>query len=53
MIREEETSVKPLSFVHAADLHLGYTQYNLDVRCEDFNAAFRELVDKTIELKPD
>jgi DNA repair exonuclease SbcCD nuclease subunit len=27
-------------------------QYNLDVRREDFNAAFRELVDKTIELKP-
>jgi len=45
--------MKPLSFVHAADLHLGYAQYNLDVRREDFNAAFQELVDKTIELKPD
>lgn len=45
--------MKPFSFVHAADLHLGYVQYNLDVRREDFNAAFRELVDKTIELKPD
>jgi len=45
--------VKPFSFVHAADLHLGYAQYNLDVRREDFNAAFQELVDKTIELKPD
>jgi len=45
--------MKPFSFVHAADLHLGYAQYNLDVRCEDFNAAFRELVDKTIALKPD
>ncbi len=45
--------MKPFSFVHAADLHLGYTQYNLDARREDFNAAFRELVDKTIELKPD
>ncbi|MFQ5999263.1 MAG: exonuclease SbcCD subunit D [Candidatus Bathyarchaeia archaeon] len=45
--------MKPFSFVHAADLHLGYMQYNLDVRRQDFNAAFRELVDKTIELNPD
>ncbi|MDH5701249.1 MAG: DNA repair exonuclease [Candidatus Bathyarchaeota archaeon] len=45
--------MKPFSFVHAADLHLGYAQYNLDVRREDFNVAFREMVDKTIELKPD
>jgi len=36
-----------------ADLHLGYAQYNLDVRREDFDNAFREIVDKTIELKPD
>ena len=45
--------MKPFSFVHAADLHLGYAQYNLDARREDFNAAFREVVDKTIELRPD
>jgi DNA repair exonuclease SbcCD nuclease subunit len=45
--------MKPFSFVHAADLHLGYAQYNLDVRRKDFNNAFGELVDKTIELKPD
>jgi len=45
--------VKPFSFVHVADLHLGYAQYNLDVRREDFDAAFREVVDKTIELRPD
>jgi len=45
--------VKPFSFVHVADLHLGYAQYNLDVRREDFENAFREVVDKTIELKPD
>ncbi len=45
--------MKPFCFVHAADLHLGYTQYNLDVRREDFNTVFQELVDKTIELKPD
>ena len=45
--------MKPFSFVHAADMHLGYAQYNLDVRREDFNAAFQEVVDKTIELRPD
>lgn len=32
---------------------MGYTQYNLEVRREDFNRAFKEIVDKTIELKPD
>jgi DNA repair exonuclease SbcCD nuclease subunit len=45
--------MKPFSFVHVADLHLGYTQYNSDARREDFNAAFREVVDKTVELKPE
>ncbi len=45
--------MKPFSFVHAADLHLGYAQYNLEARREDFDAAFREVVDKTIEIKPD
>jgi len=45
--------MKPFSFVHAADLHLGYAQYNLDVRRRDFNNVFGELVDKTIELEPD
>ncbi len=45
--------MKPFSFVHVADLHLGYAQYNLDVRRQDFDNAFKEVVDKTIELKPD
>jgi len=45
--------LKPFSFVHVADLHLGYEQYNLAVRREDFDRAFSEVVDKTIELKPD
>ncbi len=45
--------MKAFSFVHAADLHLGYSQYGLEVRRQDFSAAFTELVDKTIELKPD
>jgi exonuclease SbcD len=45
--------LKPFSFVHAADLHLGYSQYGLEVRREDFDRAFQELVDKTVELRPD
>ena len=40
------------SFVHVADIHLGYEQYNLSERLEDFDRAFTEVVDKTIELKP-
>ena len=45
--------MRAFSFVHAADLHLGYSQYGLEARREDFDRAFQELVDKTIELKPD
>jgi DNA repair exonuclease SbcCD nuclease subunit len=32
---------------------LGYTQYNLEVRREDFSRAFTEVVDNTLELQPD
>ncbi|HUK85256.1 MAG TPA: DNA repair exonuclease [Candidatus Acidoferrum sp.] len=45
--------MKPFSFIHAADLHLGYSQYGLEARRLDFDNAFKEVVDKTIELKPD
>jgi exonuclease SbcD len=45
--------LKAFSFVHAADLHLGYAQYGLEVRRQDFDDAFNELVQKTMELKPD
>jgi len=45
--------LKAFSFVHAADLHLGYSQYGLEARREDFDKAFQELVDKTIALKSD
>ena len=45
--------MRAFSFVHAADLHLGYSQYGLEARREDFDRAFQELVNKTIELKPD
>ncbi len=45
--------MKAFSFVHVSDLHLGYAQYGLEVRRQDFDNAFSELVDKAIELKPD
>ncbi len=45
--------MKAFSFVHAADLHLGYSQYGLEARREDFDRVFQELVDKAIELRPD
>ena len=45
--------MKPFRFVHASDLHLGYAQYGLEARRQDFDFAFRELVEKTIDLKPD
>jgi exonuclease SbcD len=45
--------LKAFSFVHASDLHLGYAQYGFEARRQDFDNAFAEIVDKTIELKPD
>jgi DNA repair protein SbcD/Mre11 len=45
--------LKSFNFVHAADLHLGYAQYGLEVRRQDFDNAFAELVDKTLDLKPE
>jgi len=45
--------LKAFSFIHAADLHLGYSQYGLEARRADFDKAFTELVDKAIELNPD
>ncbi len=44
--------LKEFSFVHVADVHLGYEQYNLSERREDFDKAFTEVVDKTLKLKP-
>jgi DNA repair exonuclease SbcCD nuclease subunit len=45
--------LKAFSFVHASDLHLGYSQYGLEARRQDFDNAFAEIVEKAIELKPD
>ena len=45
--------MKSFSFIHTADLHLGYQQYGLETRREDFDRVFEELVGRAIELKPD
>jgi DNA repair exonuclease SbcCD nuclease subunit len=45
--------LKAFSFVHVSDLHLGYSQYGLEVRRQDSDNVFAELVDKVVELKPD
>jgi exonuclease SbcD len=34
-------------------LHLGYSQYGLETRREDFEKTFEELVEKTMKMKPD
>ncbi|WP_456475285.1 metallophosphoesterase family protein [Candidatus Pyrohabitans sp.] len=38
-----------MRFAHLADTHLGYRQYNLDEREEDFYAVFDEAVDRIID----
>ncbi|WP_459201193.1 DNA repair exonuclease [Methanococcus sp. CF] len=42
-----------MQFVHMADNHLGYRQYNLDERENDIYESFLECIDKIIEIKPD
>lgn len=42
-----------MRFAHIADTHLGYRQYNLDEREEDFYAAFHEAVEKIIDARCD
>jgi DNA repair exonuclease SbcCD nuclease subunit len=38
-----------MKFIHAADIHLGYQQYNNHERFKDFGIAFQEIVDCAIE----
>ena len=42
-----------MQFVHISDNHLGYKQYNSDKREEDFYEAFKQCIDKILEIKPD
>ncbi|GHO69429.1 DNA repair protein [Ktedonobacter sp. SOSP1-52] len=41
------------SFIHCADTHLGYEQYGVRERFNDFTWAFWELVDEAIERRVD
>jgi len=40
-------------FAHISDTHLGFRQYNLDEREEDFYESFREAIDAIIEERVD
>ena len=42
-----------MKFIHAADLHLGYRQYGLAERFNDFSRVFRHIVDQAIEQQVD
>jgi len=42
-----------MRIAHISDTHLGYRQYNLDERENDFYEAFNEAVDKAIEERAD
>jgi DNA repair exonuclease SbcCD nuclease subunit len=34
-----------MNFIHTADLHLGYRQYELDQRFRDFGSSFLKVVE--------
>lgn len=42
-----------LKFLHAADIHLGYQQYGLDERYDDFVDAFRWVIDTALNERVD
>jgi len=42
-----------MRFAHLSDTHLGYRQFNLDEREEDFYNAFQEAVESMVEEKVD
>lgn len=42
-----------MRIAHISDTHLGYRQYNLDERENDFYEAFNEAIDKAIEERAD
>jgi len=43
----------PTNFVHAADIHLGKRQYDLDERFRDFASTFLKVAEYAIEVKAD
>lgn len=42
-----------MRIAHVSDTHLGYKQYNLDIREQDFYDAFHQVIDKCLEERVD
>ena len=42
-----------IRFIHVADIHLGYEQYNLVPRANDFTAAYLKMVEHAIDARAD
>lgn len=42
-----------IKFLHAADIHLGYQQYGLEQRYDDFSDAFRWVIDTALDERVD
>lgn len=40
-------------FIHASDIHLGYEQYNLAARADDFTRAYLGMVEYAIDVRAD
>ena len=47
------TGQKPVRFFHMADAHVGYRQYGLEARSQDFANAFAYVMNRAIVEKPD
>ncbi len=43
----------PITFLHLADVHLGYQQYQSDERLKDFSRVFRQAIDDAIVRQVD
>ena len=45
--------MQPIKYIHMADTHLGFQQYNLPERKKDFNRAFNWVLNKSIKEEVD
>ncbi|MHA1820743.1 MAG: metallophosphoesterase family protein [Promethearchaeota archaeon] len=52
-MQELDNGVRKFKFIHAADIHLGYRQYQLNERFRDFNRAFKWLLDEAVQEQVD
>ena len=42
-----------MQFIHMADTHLGYRQYGLSERENDFLEVFDDIIEETVKERPD